>query len=343
MLGYICYKFGDFFWFHLNLWIHLYVILNQPLNKVNILHFSRQTFIQSSLFDNFQTLYTPIFSVSVCKSVDVRNSLDAFSKLENCEVIEGFLQILLFDNVSESEFLKIQFPLLTEITDYLLLYRVSGLRSIGQLFPNLSVIRGQNLFFLNAFVIFEMSSLQEIGLYSLTDITHGAVRIDKNPSLCFVHTIDWDRIVHDKSEKSFIKSLKPENECPICPGDVDAKTIGENNSVTVACPKAPRTNGENFEKDKHLCWNKRHCQKICPDNCTACNDHGQCCGALCLGGCSNDDPNDCKVCRNFTLKWNNNKKECTQRCPDFYFKVSPEISAPKKFSNRQLQLSFFNL
>lgn len=255
----------------------------------------------------------------ICKSVDVRNSLDAFSKLDNCEVIEGFLQILLFDNVSEGDFLKMQFPLLTEITDYLLLYRVSGLRSIGQLFPNLSVIRGQNLFFSNAFVIFEMSSLQEIGLYSLTDITHGAVRIDKNPSLCFVHTIDWDRIVHDKKETSFIKSLKPENECPICPGNVDAKADGENNSVTVACPKAPRTSGDNFEKDKHLCWNKRHCQKICPDNCTACNDLGHCCGPLCLGGCSNDDPNDCTVCKNFAVE-TERKRECTQSCPPSYFK-----------------------
>ncbi|KAJ8926814.1 hypothetical protein NQ314_020662 [Rhamnusium bicolor] len=219
----------------------------------------------------------------ICKSVDIRNTLETFSKLKDCKVIEGFLQILLIDNVNETDILKIQFPLLTEITDYLLLYRVSGLRSIGQLFPNLSVIRGQNTFFSNAFVIFEMSSLQEIGLYSLTEITHGTVRIDKNPSLCFVHTIDWDSIVREKGE-NFIKSLKPENECPICPGDASGKINGENNSISMYCPKAAKTNIDSSEKDKHLCWNKNHCQKICPDNCTACNDHGQCCNELCLGG-----------------------------------------------------------
>lgn len=249
--------------------------------------------------------------------MDIRNSLDAFKKLEKCQVIEGFLQILLFDNVSEADFLTKQFPDLTEITDYLLLYRVSGLRSIGQLFPNLAVIHGQNTFHSHALVIFEMSSLHEIGLYSLTDITHGTVRIDKNPSLCFVHTIDWDRIVHEKSEKNFIKSLKPENECPICPSELDVKP----NSTVIACPKAPKTNGDN-EKDKNLCWNKNHCQKICPSNCTSCNALGQCCNSLCLGGCKNDDPNSCTVCRNFTVDLGNSTRQCTQSCPSNYFKVS---------------------
>ncbi|KAJ8986209.1 hypothetical protein NQ317_009915, partial [Molorchus minor] len=254
-----------------------------------------------------------------CKSVDIRNSIDIFAKLDNCEVIEGFLQILLIDNVNETDFLKIKFPLLTEITDYLLLYRVNGLRSIGQLFPNLTVIRGQTLFYSYSFVIFEMSSLQEIGLNSLTDITRGMVQIDKNPSLCFVHTIDWDIIVHDKSERNFIKSLKPENECPVCPGDMGGKGNSANDSVGMSCPRIQRTNVDNFEKDRHLCWNKNHCQKICPDNCTACNDIGQCCSSLCLGGCSNNNPNECKVCRNFTMGFGKNKK-CMRNCPEGYFK-----------------------
>jgi len=36
--------------------------------------------------------------------------------------------------------------------------------------------------------------LQELGLYSLTDILRGGVRIEKNPLLCFVDTVSWDRI-----------------------------------------------------------------------------------------------------------------------------------------------------
>lgn len=73
-------------------------------------------------------------------------------------------------------------------------YRVKGLRSIGRLFPNLSVIRGHSLFINYALVAFEMMNLQEIGLHSLTTIVRGSVRFEKNPALCYVDTIDWDLI-----------------------------------------------------------------------------------------------------------------------------------------------------
>lgn len=73
-------------------------------------------------------------------------------------------------------------------------YRVKGLRSIGRLFPNLTVIRGHSLFINYALVAFEMMNLQEIGLHSLTTIVRGSVRFEKNPALCYVDTIDWDLI-----------------------------------------------------------------------------------------------------------------------------------------------------
>ena len=62
------------------------------------------------------------------------------------------------------------------------------------MFPNLSVIRGRTLLHNYAFVIYEMLSLQEIGLKSLTNIVRGDIRIEKNPNLCFVDTVDWSRI-----------------------------------------------------------------------------------------------------------------------------------------------------
>lgn len=74
------------------------------------------------------------------------------------------------------------------------LSRVKGLRSIGRLFPNLTVIRGHSLFINYALVAFEMMNLQEIGLHSLTTIVRGSVRFEKNPALCYVDTIDWDLI-----------------------------------------------------------------------------------------------------------------------------------------------------
>jgi hypothetical protein len=251
----------------------------------------------------------------ICDSVDIRNTLDTFDRLKGCHVVEGFVQILLFDNVNETELSLLSFPNLTEITDYLLLYRVNGLRSIGQLFPNLSVIRGQVTFYTYSLVVFEMSSLQEIGLYSLTDITHGLIRIDKNPSLCFVNSIAWDLIAHDKGDDHFIKNLKSPNECPICPGDEKEDDFG-NGRTHLSCPKAPhRFTSETFDRDARLCWNRQHCQKICPSECKhACNANGQCCDESCLGGCSVDNLKLCTVCKNLSMEFGP-KKKCMTTCP----------------------------
>jgi insulin receptor len=61
------------------------------------------------------------------------------------------------------------FPALREITGYLLFYRVFGLRSIGQLFPNLAVIRGQQLLFDFSFVVYELMQLQ-VRSFSLVNL-----------------------------------------------------------------------------------------------------------------------------------------------------------------------------
>jgi insulin receptor len=92
--------------------------------------------------------------------VDIRNSVDAFQRLSKCRVVEGFVQIVLIDHATESSFSNLSFPNLREITHYLLLYRVNGLRSLGRLFPNLAVIRGETLFLNYALVVFEMIHLQ---------------------------------------------------------------------------------------------------------------------------------------------------------------------------------------
>ncbi|XP_066996033.2 insulin-like peptide receptor [Anabrus simplex] len=227
----------------------------------------------------------------VCQSVDVRNSVEAFDRrLRGCEVVEGFVQILLIDHADESSFANLSFPELREITGYLLLYRVNGLRSLSKLFPNLSVIRGNTLFLNYALVAFEMMHLQEIGLHSLTDILRGSVRLEKNPQLCYVKTIDWDLIAKAGKDGHYIKGNRNENECPMCPnGD--------------KCPKSAT--------GSPLCWNRNHCQKVCPSHCKngTCDANGKCCKEYCLGGCKLNDT-DCDVCRNFVIAG-----KCVQHCP----------------------------
>ena len=43
-------------------------------------------------------------------------------------------------------FQNLSFPLLREVTDYIMLYETAGIVTMATLFPNLSVIRGNHLF-----------------------------------------------------------------------------------------------------------------------------------------------------------------------------------------------------
>lgn len=118
--------------------------------------------------------------------------------------MEGNVHILLLDKTTPEDFENYTFPELTEITGFLLLYRVEGLRSLATLFPNLTVIRGRDLLYNHAFIIYELTSIQEVGLYSLTDIERGAVYISKNPNLCFAQSIDWGLIAKQGAANNVI-------------------------------------------------------------------------------------------------------------------------------------------
>lgn len=47
-------------------------------------------------------------------------------------------------------------------------------------------------------------TLQDIGLTSLTSIMRGSIRVEKNPVLCYIDTIDWGYIAV-AGEEHFIK------------------------------------------------------------------------------------------------------------------------------------------
>lgn len=145
------------------------------------------------------------------------------------------------------DFRGISFPKLTVVTDYLLLFRVYGLESLNELFPNLTVIRGNNLFFNYALVVFEMLQLREIGLHSLMNITRGAVRIEKNPDLCYLSTLDWSKIL-DSVEDNYIMANKNDRECgDVCPGAAIGKATCQTTTI----------NGHFSER----CWTQNHCQR----------------------------------------------------------------------------------
>ncbi|XP_061046596.1 insulin receptor isoform X2 [Eubalaena glacialis] len=245
-----------------------------------------------------------LYPGEVCPGMDIRNNLTRLHELANCSVIEGHLQILLMFKTRPEDFRDLSFPKLIMITDYLLLFRVYGLESLKDLFPNLTVIRGSRLFFNYALVIFEMVHLKELGLYNLMNITRGSVRIEKNNELCYLATIDWSRIL-DSVEDNYIVLNKDDNEeCgDICPGTAKGKTN---------CP-ATVINGQFVER----CWTHSHCQKVCPTICKShgCTAEGLCCHSECLGNCSEpDDPTKCVACRNFYLDG-----RCVETCPPPYY------------------------
>ena len=91
--------------------------------------------------------------------MDIRANLIALRKLQSCQTVEGYLKIVL-TNFSNEEYENITFPNLIAISGYLLIYEVSGLRTLSHLFPNLTVIRGEILLFDYSLIIYEVSQLQ---------------------------------------------------------------------------------------------------------------------------------------------------------------------------------------
>lgn len=201
-------------------------------------------------------------------------------------MVEGYLQILLINdktkNVNQELFRSLSFPKLTVITEYLLLFRVSGLDSLSTLFPNLSVIRGRNLFYNYALVIYEMPNLKDIGLYNLRNITRGAMRIEKNSELCYLDSVDWSLIMNAEFNNIVNLNKKPKECDNVCPG--------------IMVKDKPLCQRTSFN-DNHdaRCWTSNHCQKGKPPPSFSAVKKKEksaafACGALAYAGCSRRPP-----------------------------------------------------
>lgn len=195
----------------------------------------------------------------VCSTIEIRNDASGFAQLRNCTVIEGHLAILLINYLPSNEDDSLKFPELVEITDYLFLYRVNGLRTLRYMFPNLHVIRGQNLFHSYALVAYEMMSLEEVGLVNLMTIVRGAVRLEKNPLLCYVNTIDWELIMKSPIEGNFIFENRVDEECVnVCPVQITPQGTTDRCIVKDVAVYGSSTSVASTRRA--TCWNADDCQ-----------------------------------------------------------------------------------
>lgn len=237
------------------------------------------------------------------------------------------------EKATEADFANYTFPNLTEITGFLLLYRINGLKTLVHLFPNLRVIRGEELVSDYALVVYEMQQLQvliiqincdiwiifteifflqEIGLKSLVQITRGAVRVEKNPSLCFVETIDWSRIaINSEKTEHIFAANKPQDQCPICPSGkrIESGSDLKDNGNSLECPVS------SSNPKQHICWNLQNCQIVCPAKCgnRTCTSRGECCDESCLI-CTPGKSENCEICRTRSIG-NYRKRTCVEKCP----------------------------
>lgn len=140
----------------------------------------------------------PHASARECADLDIRNEVASLKVLNNCTVVHGFLQIVLMDN-PDNDFKGLSFPELREITGFLMLFRVFGLTTLGDLFPNLVIIRGATLFADYGLILYGLPDLQQIGLRNLLSIERGFVRIELCPKLCYASSIDWALITHQEA------------------------------------------------------------------------------------------------------------------------------------------------
>ena len=163
-------------------------------------------------------------------------------------MVEGHLQILLMFTATGEDFRGLSFPRLTQVTEYLLLFRVYGLESLRDLFPNLAVIRGAHLFLGYALVIFEMPHLRDVGLPALGAVLRGAVRVEKNQELCHLSTIDWGLLQPSPGANHIVGNKLGEECADVCPG-----VLGATGEPCARTTFSGRTD--------YRCWTSSHCQR----------------------------------------------------------------------------------
>lgn len=244
--------------------------------------------------------------------------IEDLRQLEDCQVIEGSVRLITL-NVPTNQ--DVSLPQLTEIVGHLLVYKVSGLKSISQIFPSLARINGAELFKGFSLIINENPDLENVGLTHLSSIANGAIRIEGNEMLCFVHTVNWTLIMIDAAEKENVINVSLSHYFRYSNQMISFTFfffhfVSQGNMHPKFCPKC-----DNQAKN---CWTRNDQQLTCKCKGNSCNADGSCCDASCLS-CRSDDAKLCSVCKQ-NIYGLAPHQQCVKSCPYHSFQVKPLVN-----------------
>ncbi|CAL4064225.1 unnamed protein product, partial [Meganyctiphanes norvegica] len=117
----------------------------------------------------------------ICESQEAYNAEELLA-IRKCTIIEGRLFVAVVEDVEDWS--NYSLTNLTQVTEYVTIFRNANLQSLSMILPNLMVIRGEQLMKKYALIIHGNMHLLEVGLENLAVISRGAVLIDKNWQLC---------------------------------------------------------------------------------------------------------------------------------------------------------------
>ncbi|KAH8412253.1 hypothetical protein KR009_000854 [Drosophila setifemur] len=217
-----------------------------------------------------------------CTSVDIRNECSKLHLLDNCTVVNGYVMITLITNNVNCAYSNYSFPLLTEVTEFMIFTEVRGLTNITEMFPHLTVIRGRRLFLNYALGVTSMHDLELLAFPELVAIQRGHVYIGNCPKLCHINGVNWDLLTLSPGE-NHITAVHSNCSEPVCRGCVSSG-----------------------------CWSNQYCQRSLNDNVAHFKGTIESCHEQCLGGCHNHSASaaDCIVCRGLS-----NAGVCVKECP----------------------------
>ncbi|KAH8255668.1 hypothetical protein KR038_008135, partial [Drosophila bunnanda] len=217
-----------------------------------------------------------------CTSIDIRNDCKNLHQLDNCTVVTGYLMITLITSDQLCNYSQYTFPLLTEVTEFVLFTGVRGLTNITEMFPHLTIIRGRRLFLNYALGVTSMPDLEQLAFPQLMAIQSGQVFIGNCPKLCNMDRVNWDLLT-------------------LSPGDNQVIATGSNCSSPVCTGCA----------SSH-CWSNIYCQRSLNENVANPKANINSCHEECFGGCSTHSTSaaDCTVCRGLS-----DAGTCVKSCP----------------------------